>query len=293
MDINDCITDYLIKVIENDTLNNEHKNQFVVCLNYLYKASKDDQCKNVVYKIANQQCSQETFGYSDSDLGTVLYDCYLETNNLKYRKAIELFMSEVNSKLQSEWKDFFKSEECKAESCVDRLHKMMPFYMAYETAFHNKENYNEIVDTFLNVNSYLDLHNKYSLHVAAVYAMTLIDTLDVMSKEIFEHYKTLETLCKTSIKQILEHIKNENKLIYQTIDKSEIDKSTLSDLARVAYVLLKACRMRVLLPEKYQTTGMDLYDFVCSGVDNIMEQEYELMAMSILAYAEKLMLESN
>ncbi|MDO5519564.1 MAG: hypothetical protein Q4G58_03620 [bacterium] len=290
MDINDCITDYLISVIGNDMLGKEQKNKFAVCLDHLYKASKDDQCKSEVYKIVNEECSRTTFGYSDLDLGTVLYDCYLETKDKKYQKAIELFMSEVNSKLQSEWKDFLKSEDCKAEICADRLQKAMPLYMAYETAFHNKENYNDIVNTFMNANSYLDLQNKFSLHVASVYAMALIDTMDMMSKEIFEHYKALEILCKTSIKQILEHIKNENKLIYQEIDKSEIDDRTLSDLARIAYVLLKACRMRVVLPEKYQTTGMDLYDYICSGVDNKKEQEYELMAMSILAYAEKLML---
>lgn len=243
--------------------------------------------------LAKEQYAKGAIGFSDLDLGKQLYNCYLNTRDEKYKKALEQMIFQMNVELQSEWKKFCENNDSDKITWVNRLQKAMPCYMAYETAFHNKENYSDIVDTFQKADQYLALEETFSLHIASIYAMTLIDTLDVMSKEIFEHYKTLETLCKTSIKQILKHIKNENKLIYQSIDKSEIDDSILSDLARVTYVILKACRLKVLLPEKYQTTGMDLLDYIICGVDNTKEVECEFRAISILAYAEKLMLESN
>ncbi|HBI73011.1 MAG TPA: glycosyl hydrolase family 88, partial [Lachnospiraceae bacterium] len=51
----------------------------------------------------------------------------------------------------------------------------------------------------------------------------LIDTMEEMSKEIFEHYKRLEEIFKEAVKGILQYQDNESKLFYQVIDKAEID----------------------------------------------------------------------
>jgi len=49
-------------------------------------------------------------------------------------------------------------------------------------------------------------------------------------------------------------MKKESRLFYQVIDKAEVRENYLetSDSAMIAYSMLKACRMKVILADKYE-----------------------------------------
>ena len=76
----------------------------------------------------------------------------------------------------------------------------------------------------------------------------LIDTIDLMSEEIFEHYKALQVLFKEAVSEILKRREREKGFGFLT----DSQKSQLS------YALRKAGKLKVLLWEKYEEYDMEL-----------------------------------
>ncbi|MDF2486481.1 MAG: glycosyl hydrolase family 88, partial [Herbinix sp.] len=89
------------------------------------------------------------------------------------------------------------------------------------------------------------------------YLMSLVDTIEVISIEIYEHYMTLVNLYKEAIQGILRYQDKECKLFYQVIDKADIEGNypETSGSAMIAYSILKACRLGILQKERYQVIG--------------------------------------
>lgn len=103
--------------------------------------------------------------------------------------------------------------------------------MDIRTAVQDKENYGEIVNWFRSQGT-LDIEQM----------VLLVDTIEAMSEEIFEHYRALQDICRKEIKR------------FASTDIG-LDES---DRCRLAYVIQKACSLGVLLPEKYEDLARDL-----------------------------------
>ena len=76
----------------------------------------------------------------------------------------------------------------------------------------------------------------------------LIDTIELMSEEIFEHYKALQVIFKGMVSEILERREKEGGFGFLT----DSQKSQLS------YALQKAGNLKVLLWEKYEQYDEEL-----------------------------------
>lgn len=76
----------------------------------------------------------------------------------------------------------------------------------------------------------------------------LIDTIELMSEEIFEHYKALGSIFKGAVSEILERREKEGGFGFLT----DSQKSQLS------YALQKAGNLKVLLWEKYEQYDEEL-----------------------------------
>ena len=109
--------------------------------------------------------------------------------------------------------------------------------MDVKEAVKKKENYSSIVTYFQNLNT-----------LSMAQLVLLIDTIDDMSEEIFEHYKALQDLFKAEVAGIIKRRAEEGSFGFL----SESEKSQL------AYALEKACRLDVLLAEKYEDIGSEL-----------------------------------
>lgn len=112
-----------------------------------------------------------------------------------------------------------------------RLREVMPVYMKYETVYGKKENYNFIVNRLEQAKDEVEPQNAGQL---GEYLMTLVDVLENMSIEIYEQYRKLEDLFRQGVKEA----------------------EQLSGIEEGARGLLtcavkKACRMGILLEEKY------------------------------------------
>lgn len=76
----------------------------------------------------------------------------------------------------------------------------------------------------------------------------LIDTIEQMSEEIFEHYKALEMILKKAVSEILTRREREGGFGF--LDDSQ--------KCQLSYTLRKAGSLRVLLWEKYEEYDMEL-----------------------------------
>lgn len=182
---------------------------------------------------------------------------YEQTGEEKYREEIE------------QYKDWLKS--CPVEKQLgqipwNKLYRMYTFYMEYETKYHNKAEYGMIVEQLQR----LRVPMEHWTSELGWYLMTLIDVMDHMSQEIFEHYKSLEEIFKTTIRTVLK----ENW-------ETDFEKK---ERAMLGYVILKACRLHVLNSEKYAPAGLSMIDGMIN--ERVETKDTEMTGIVMMAYAE-------
>lgn len=135
------------------------------------------------------------------------------------------------------------------------------FYMKYETRLGGKEHYQDVVNRLTAAVS------KDEKNVA--YCMTaLIESLDSVDQMIYEHYHAIMMLFKKCLAEAL-----------------ELEEMSSTEMALIGYSILKGCRMRAILSEKYEKTGMELVD---AALEASRSADMD-MGACIMAYAEKLL----
>lgn len=285
----------------------------------LYKATENEFYKNFIVNYMKDfinedgtinHFNKEQYNIDSVNTGKILFFLYNETKEEKYRKAIDTIMDQLKTHPRTKSNNFWHKNIYPNQIWLDGLYMAQPFYMAYETNFNNKENYIDIINQFENTRKYLynadkqlyyhgydesrvqpwadketGLSKNFWLRAMGWYLMALIDTMDEMSEEIFEHYKTLEGLFKEGINGILQYQDEESKLFYQLIDRSDVKNNYLetSGSAMVAYAILKGCRLGILQMEKYRHIGDEI---VISLVDNkLIEIDEELKLSDMCSVA--------
>lgn len=279
----------------------------------LYKITNDAFYKEFIFGYMKDYIQEdgtiahyekEKYNIDSINTGKVLFFCYEETQEEKYRTALEQLMDQLRSHPRTECGNFWHKKIYPNQIWLDGLYMAQPFYMSYETKFNQKHNYNDIIVQFNNVRKYI-FDDKTGLYYHAYdetrtmiwadketgkspnfwlramgwYVMALIDTMDEMSIEIFEHYKCLEGLFKEAVKGLLKFQDPDSKLFYQLINKGKLKGNYIetSGSAMVAYAILKACRLGVLSKEKYQKIGEEM---VYSLVENQLIEEDGILKLS-------------
>lgn len=108
----------------------------------------------------------------------------------------------------------------------------LPAYTEQDTRSGGKAHYSQIVDRF----KAADLFCLEGL-------TALIDTIDQMSPEIYEHYRSLQDLFRENIRRYLSAIRQPDGSCLVGLDK---------ELQQLKDCLQKACADHTLLREKYQ-----------------------------------------
>lgn len=101
----------------------------------------------------------------------------------------------------------------------------------------DKARYKEIVTYFQQLNT-----------LGTKELVLLIDTIELMSEEIFEHYKALQEIFKKAVSEILTRRQREGGFGFLTD----------SQKCQLSYALRKAGNLKVLLWEKYEEYDMEL-----------------------------------
>lgn len=224
----------------------------------------------------------EDFNLDNIKMGSVLLYLYEKLKEDKYHKAIEILLYQLKDQPRTESNNFWHKKIYPNQVWLDGLYMAMPFYVAYETKYHGKENYLDIFGQYQNVrknlfdkdkrlyyhafdesrqapwaNKETGLSQNFWLRAMGWYLVSLIDVLDEISIEIYEQYNGYKVLFKEAIAGILQYQDKESKLFYQVIDRPEADGNYLetSGSAMIAYAILKGCRLGILQEEKYRSIG--------------------------------------
>ena len=83
--------------------------------------------------------------------GKTLFELFDLTGKEKYRKAIDLVYSQVAQLPRTKEGNFWHKNIYPNQVWLDGLYMCQPFYMEYETRFHDKKNYDDIFRQFFNV----------------------------------------------------------------------------------------------------------------------------------------------
>ena len=243
------------------------------------------ECISYEGRITNYE--EGKFNIDSVNSGKCLFAAYEETGEEKYRKAIEQIMDQLRNQPRTSTGNFFHKKIYPNQIWLDGLYMAQPFYMEYETKFDAKEKYGDIVSQFENVQKYLLNREKvlcyhaydetksmfwadketgcsanFWLRSMGWYLMALIDTIDHIDADIYEQYRTLGDIFRMMIKGVLKYMDEKTGLFYQVIDKPDVsgNYTESSGSAMIAYAILKACKLRVLLPDKYKKIGKRIFE---------------------------------
>lgn len=286
----------------------------------LYEATGDEVFKSFIFEYlsdfiqdngAIHNYDTHEYNIDNINAGKVLTFAYDQTNDEKYLKAIKVLMGQLETHPRTKSGNFFHKQLYPNQIWLDGLYMAQPFYMDYETRFNGKNGYNDILNQFQNTKKYLynaetglyyhaydenrsmfwaDKENgcskNYWLRSMGWYVMALVDVLDVMSKEIYEHYDIYRNLLKEAVDGLLRYQDSKTKLFYQVIDHPEVEGNYLetSGTAMIAYAIMKGVRMGVLNQEHYGLIGKEIFDSLTKEkllADN--EGNYHLTAICHVA----------
>lgn len=195
----------------------------------------------------------------------ILFFLYRTTKEEKYRKAFEAVMKRLHAYPRGECGNFvYRGEQ--PEEILDALYRIQPFYMEYETVYGKKENYNDIIGQFENAQKIICGEEERSLRSTAQYLAALADTMDNMSIQIYEQYRKLQDMFKEALKAVLEKQDAESGLFRKKADDGADNGIDVFGSAVIGYCILKACRMGILLKEKYVETAMEIVERLTAAV---------------------------
>lgn len=313
MNVSNYIKDYLLNYHNCKDYWNYEDGCILIGCQQLYEATKDEFYKKYILDYVDSFVTadgmivsyEEDKNSLDSiNAGKILFFLYKETQEERYYKAIEYIMKRLKSQPRTECGNFWYKKIYPNQIWLESMYMAMPYYMEYETVFNKKENYNDIIKQFTNVRKYIFDDNKqlyyhaydesrsqewadketgvsksFWLRSMGRYLMSLIDTIDVMSIEIFEAYKTLEELFKEAVKGILQYQDKNNKMFYRLIDISEVEGNYIdtTGTSMITYAILKGCRLGVLSEEKYKERAEEMLTSV------VTDRLVEVKGMKVLA----------
>lgn len=236
--------------------------------------------------------SVEEYNIDNVNAGKTLFALYDLSGKEKYRKAIDLIYSQVQTQPRTEEGNFWHKKIYPHQVWLDGMYMGQPFYMEYETRFNNKKNYGDIFSQFKNVVKYLKdeetglyyhgydaskevfwcdketgLSQNFWLRALGWYAMSLLDTITKCEpgEEYQEEYQFLKDTFIDFMNSMLK-FQHESGLWYQlpALGGKEPNYLETSGSAIMAYSLLKGVRLGIL-PERYREFGLKAFHGICDS----------------------------
>lgn len=232
----------------------------------------------------------EEYNIDSVNAGKTLFALYALNGKEKYRKAIDLIYSQIQTQPRTEEGNFWHKKIYPNQVWLDGLYMGQPFYMEYETKFNGKKNYQDIFDQFSNVVKHMrdektglyyhaydaskkafwcdkqtGLSRNFWLRAIGWYSMALLDTLSKCEpgEEYQEEYDNLKKVFVQLMQDMLK-FQAENGMWYQlpALGGKEPNYMETSGSAIMAYSLLKGVRLG-FLPEEYREYGIRAFQGIC------------------------------
>lgn len=241
--------------------------------------------------------------------GKTLFELFDLTGKEKYRKAIDLVYSQVAQMPRTKEGNFWHKNIYPDQVWLDGLYMCQPFYMEYETRFHDKKNYDDIFRQFFNVEKNMrdpktglyyhaydssramfwcdkvtGLSQNFWLRALGWFSMALLDTLDKTDASAAgESYEKLKQIFVELMDAMLKY-QDESGMWYQIVNYGGMDKNYLetSGSSIMAYALLKGVRLGIL-PESYVEYAKKAIDGICDKYLKTKEGEMSLGGICLVA----------
>ncbi len=144
-------------------------------------------------------------------------------------------------------------------------YELIPVYAWYETNYNKKEHYIDIINQLRYLLDQMLIKNTVELYDRCTFMMTLADTITCMSEEIYEYYAQIKTWLKDAVHRKLPVVN--------------------SDCLRVAYSILKGCKSKALLPEKYEKIGKEMFYQATDKLLANQGEDKEGLGILLMTYA--------
>ncbi len=286
----------------------------------LYAATGDEAYRRFVLDYLNQFVAQDgsipnyelrQYNIDSINSGKALFFGLDQTGEERYEKAIEFHMQRLREHPRCAMCGNFWHKTLYPEQIwLDGLYMAQPFYMAYEMRFDKMANVADIASQYANVRKYLFCDEKqlyyhacdtarqqpwanketgcspnFWLRSMGWYVMSLIDCIDLLSEQLYEHYRLLIDLFREAIAGMIQYRDEATGLYYQVIDHGHNPDNYLetSGSAMMAYALLKGVRLGVLDAEKYLPMGKQCMESLIR--DKLIQDEDGLHLKDICAVA--------
>ena len=285
----------------------------------LYKAEGDpfyrrfvlDYLDNAVQADGNiPSYITKQYSIDDINCGKALFFALDETGEEKYRKAIEFHMDRLRRHPRCVCGSFWHKETYPNQVWLDGLYMAQPFYAEYEARFDKNANLADIVAQFRTVRAHLfneekglnyhgwdeslqqpwcdkvtGLSPNFWLRSTGWYLMALVDCIELVDEQLYEHYRALVDIFRESVTGILRWQDEKSGLFYQVIDRADVEGNYLetSGTAMIACAIMKGARLGVLNAEKYLPIGRDIFERLTEA--KLQEQDGHLHLTDICSVA--------
>lgn len=250
----------------------------------------------------------EEYNIDNVNAGKTLFELYKLTGKEKYRKAIDTIYSQVKNQPRTAEGNFWHKKIYPNQVWLDGMYMGQPFYMQYEIEYNNSQNCKDSFNQFINVYNKLrdplsglyyhaydfsresfwcdkvtGLSRNFWLRALGWYAMSLIDTISVMTDDMKEEKETLSKIYKELIDSMLKY-QSENGMWYQVVNLGGIPGNYLetSGSCIFAYAIMKSVRMGIL-DESYFQYGKKAFDGVCEKYLSEKDGELQLDGICLVA----------
>ena len=232
---------------------------------------------------------KDTYNVDNINEGRVLFDLYRETGKEKYKKAIELLYSQLETQPRTAIGNFWHKKIYPEQVWLDGLYMAQVFYTRYETEFNGGKNYADIVKQFQNVydNMYdkqkrlyyhgwdysksafwsdkkTGLSKSFWLRSVGWYTVGLVDAIGYFSDEEKELKAKLIKIFNDTIEGLERYIDPKGKMFWQVVDQGERKGNYLetSGSAMIAYAMMKGARLG-LVDKKFAKVGEEVFNGIC------------------------------
>lgn len=270
----------------------------------LYEVTGVERYRDFVLEFLNEYITpqgeiknynRENYKLDDIAPGRALIFAYEQTGEECYRKAIDVLLKQLEEQPRIKEGNFWHKKIYPNQVWLDGLFMALPFYMACDTKLGKNEHYVDIckqyqlvVDKMFDKEKELFYHGydeskevfwadkesgcsaNFWLRAIGWFLVGCVDTMEEMDRKLYDDFRQLADIYKQGIRGVLKYRDAESGLFYQVVDGAAIDGNYLetSGSAMIAASILKACRLKVLLREKYQEIGEGI-------LENIIEQKLQ------------------
>ena len=233
----------------------------------------------------------DSYNLDAINCGKALFFALDETGDERYRKAADFLHERLASHPRTAAGNYWHKDIYSEQVWLDGLYMAQPFRAEYDRRFLSGLEAADIAQQFRNVRAYLydeDKHLYYHacdmakaqpwadketgcsasfwLRAIGWYLMALVDCVDVMSEQLYEHRRALMDLFLEAIRGVLSYADPETGLYYQVVDRADVPGNYLetSGSAMIAYALLKGVQLGLLDPERYLEPGIKTFQNLVS-----------------------------